>query len=377
MKIKKIISMLLLAAFLFAGILSLPALAMATPPRDIYSEEEMTVLKILNKERVMEGLSPLGMTVKLQEAADIRAKEVAVSFSHTRPDGTSCFTVLNQLGISSDTRGENAAWGHISAVGVMNAWMNSDAHRENILSAEYSHIGIGLDSTSYNWVLLLTGICKYNNMELIFSSSDVSYTAGKEIEDYGIIVALNCDKHGTAYLSLISEMCSGYNMNKTGEQTISVKYNDMSVHFTLDVEKPPESPSLTFTMDKAMLTISGIAPETSLEDLLKNLKNEEILVVDKDGNEITEGAFVGTGAKVALPGNEGNALDEYTVIVTGDVNGDGKLSASDARQALRASAGLEKLEGVYFNAANVNNSETLTASSARKILCVSARLELF
>ena len=55
---------------------------------------------------------PLAMgDAKLQAAADERAKEVAKVASHTRPDGTNCFTVLKEYGVSDTATGEDAAWG--------------------------------------------------------------------------------------------------------------------------------------------------------------------------------------------------------------------------------------------------------------------------
>lgn len=55
------------------------------------------VLALVNAERAKENLAPLAMgDAKLQAAADERAKEVAKVASHTRPDGTNCFTVLKE-----------------------------------------------------------------------------------------------------------------------------------------------------------------------------------------------------------------------------------------------------------------------------------------
>lgn len=70
------------------------------------------VLALVNAERAKENLAPLAMgDAKLQAAADERAKEVAKVASHTRPDGTNCFTVLKEYGVSDTATGENAAWG--------------------------------------------------------------------------------------------------------------------------------------------------------------------------------------------------------------------------------------------------------------------------
>ena len=61
----------------------------------------------------------------------------------------------------------------------------------------------------------------------------------------------------------------------------------------------------------------------------------------------------------------------------GDVDGDGSIAAADARLALRASVGLEKLTDTQFKSADVNNDNKVTASDARTILRVSVGLEKF
>ena len=65
------------------------------------------------------------------------------------------------------------------------------------------------------------------------------------------------------------------------------------------------------------------------------------------------------------------------VIIKGDLNGDGNISASDAREALRASAKLTNLLSPYFLAGDLNGDNTITAGEARKILRVSSKLDTF
>lgn len=104
---------------------------------------EEQVLSIVNSERAKYGLSPLTYDSTLARAADIRAVEIRTLFSHTRPDGTSCFTVLDEVGYSYRSAGENIAYGQSTAEEVMTAWMNSEGHRANILG-DYTFIGIGV-----------------------------------------------------------------------------------------------------------------------------------------------------------------------------------------------------------------------------------------
>lgn len=127
--------------------------------RDTATVYEMEVANIVNKERAAMGLEPLEYDYKLAEAAGVRAKELEKKFSHTRPDGTACFTVLGEYGIEYWTCGENIAAGQKTPEEVMNAWMNSPGHYMNIMGY-YTHIGVGyyVDANGRpNWVQLFVG----------------------------------------------------------------------------------------------------------------------------------------------------------------------------------------------------------------------------
>jgi len=68
-------------------------------------------------------------------------------------------------------------------------------------------------------------------------------------------------------------------------------------------------------------------------------------------------------------------VDYVEPITKGDVNGDGKITAADARQALRASARLENLNEKEKSAADINGDGKVSADDARTILRKSAKLE--
>ena len=101
------------------------------------------VLELVNKARAAQGVDALTLDPDLCKAAAIRAEELGTYFSHDRPNGASCFTVFEEVGIKSyHAAGENIASRYADANAVMNGWMNSPGHRANILSEDYSRIGI-------------------------------------------------------------------------------------------------------------------------------------------------------------------------------------------------------------------------------------------
>ena len=118
-----------------------------------------TVWAIVNEERQKAGRGELDWSDTLSEAASERAKELTELFSHSRPDGRDCFTVLSEYSIGSMAAGENIAMGQRTPQEVMNAWMNSKGHRENILNASFDTIGVGCyeENGVYYWVQLFIG----------------------------------------------------------------------------------------------------------------------------------------------------------------------------------------------------------------------------
>lgn len=122
------------------------------------SEYAQEVVRLVNEERAKNGLSALTIDYTAAKAADVRAGEIESYFSHTRPDGSSCFTALSQAGVSYMGAGENIAKGQRTPAEVMNGWMNSPGHRANILNEKFTKIGVSYKMVNGTpcWVQLFT-----------------------------------------------------------------------------------------------------------------------------------------------------------------------------------------------------------------------------
>lgn len=107
------------------------------------------VIALTNKERERVGLQSLEAQNALMELAQIRAEEISEKFSHIRPDGVR----ISELGY-----GENISKGRSSPSAVVNAWMNSEGHKTNILYTKYQNIGVGcfVKDGTYYWVQLFS-----------------------------------------------------------------------------------------------------------------------------------------------------------------------------------------------------------------------------
>jgi hypothetical protein len=109
-------------------------------------EYRQEIIRLVNAEREKAGLPALYADEKAMEYAQIRAQEITVSYSHTRPNGLQ--KPYDEIGALN----ENIAGGGIPDA-VMKAWMNSPGHRGNILNKEAFAIGVGCYWTgaSYFW----------------------------------------------------------------------------------------------------------------------------------------------------------------------------------------------------------------------------------
>ena len=117
------------------------------------------VIRVVNIERTVAGVPPLEMNTRLREAANIRARELPALFSHNRPDGRAWHTALVDVGVRPFGSGENIASGHTTPTAVVIAWMNSPAHRDNVLAWNFTQIGVGVYQDAngiVHWVQLFS-----------------------------------------------------------------------------------------------------------------------------------------------------------------------------------------------------------------------------
>ncbi|AIC95103.1 MULTISPECIES: CAP domain-containing protein [Shouchella] len=109
------------------------------------SEEEQQMVDLVNSARAESGLAPLEIDQELTEVARVKAQDMIDNnyFAHESPTYGSPFQMMDHFGITYQTAGENLA-GNQTVEQAHTALMNSQGHRENILSSNYSEVGIGI-----------------------------------------------------------------------------------------------------------------------------------------------------------------------------------------------------------------------------------------
>jgi hypothetical protein len=109
------------------------------------SQFDAELLRLTNAERTQRGLSALTLNAQLGQAAQHHAADMAQQnyFSHTGKNGSSMGDRVKATGYRYSYAGENIATGQQTPAAVLNAWMNSEGHRKNILSPNFTEIGFG------------------------------------------------------------------------------------------------------------------------------------------------------------------------------------------------------------------------------------------
>lgn len=138
-----------------------PAETTQAPETGAYSvsAEEREVVRLVNEIRRSNGLSELTLNEELSRVARIKSEDMAKNnyFSHNSPTYGSPFDMMKRFGISYRAAGENIAKGQRSAQAVVDAWMNSEGHRANILNPSFTRIGVGFTSYGYHWTQMFIG----------------------------------------------------------------------------------------------------------------------------------------------------------------------------------------------------------------------------
>jgi len=104
------------------------------------------LLEGTNEERAKANLSPLKLNTQLTVAAQKKAAHMFQNdyWAHFAPDGTSPWDFIKQSGYSYEYAGENLAKNFLFSQNVVDAWMNSPSHRENLLRKEYTDVGFAV-----------------------------------------------------------------------------------------------------------------------------------------------------------------------------------------------------------------------------------------
>lgn len=299
------------------------------------------VFEYTNLQRKNDGLSVLTYDKALTEAAMRRAEEIALNFSHTRPDGTKWSTVSNKA------NGENIAAGQESPDEVISSWMHSDGHRENILRSRFKSIGIGcffLYDTFY-WVQLFSAsnassqptqtgktevyettveisTSKVGNIIVDFSKRKLNVKVGETLEVIQVYLE-NGEYIGDEYLL--------YPVEKSSATFTSSNNNIATIDSNGTIYAKAEGTvNITVTVGPKSQTYAvTILPNPDYKPEVKEPSKPEIKEEEKKEEKEEEETKTEEKVETKKPVLE-QITDEYGTYIKGDVNGDGMINSIDS-----------------------------------------------
>ncbi len=127
---------------------------------------------------------------------------------------------------------------------------------------------------------------------------------------------------------------------------------------------PEQNYSLELTDGNGTLSLSdsyllGLSEKQTSENVISQFLRPETISISENENNLSDSDFVGTGCLIYTKKNS-QVMDSATVIVLGDVNGDGKVTTNDYIKIKKHFSQESKLEGIYFRAADVDEDNRIT-----------------
>ena len=260
----------------------------------IYNKKEWQVLAQTNAIRLSMGIPALTTFSGMQQACDLREEELTRLMDHFRPDGRVCFTALDDLDVPYSVAGENIAGGYETAASVVNGWMNSPGHRANMLDPGFTHMGVGYlqKNTGYRhfWVQMFCDWYSERTKKISLENTEHLFVKrGTKISDMGIVLHAENSVYGDCVAPLIDEMCTGYNPNMDGTQTVTARYDGCETEFTVNVSETGAGVTLDKYSAKVLLgstlQLNAIVhPENAPDRSLTWISSDEtVATVDENG----------------------------------------------------------------------------------------------
>lgn len=233
------------------------------------------VYQRVNQERAAKGLSALHLDKELTETAMQRAAEIAIYYSHMRPDGSECFSIFPNQNVCG---AENIAIGYKNAESVMNGWLNSAGHYANIMDSDMKNIGIGCfvdDRGSCYWVQCFDGDTVYSetsNTNRIVSrtisvKSDFISLYAKEKETY------KCNDTTASSEMIIRNLNSEYGYGLPALDNTSFKFAS-------------SNPSVAEVDENGIITLKGAGTAEITATLKGNVPLSVTTIIEKKDHQI-------------------------------------------------------------------------------------------
>jgi uncharacterized protein YkwD len=137
--------------------------------RAVMAMDNNEIFTLINQERLNNGIGKVAISNRLQYAAEQKLIDIQkyIYWSHSNPTtNTVWWYFIRQVGYWGEI-GENLARNYQNSQQVIQAWLNSAKHKENLLNTKYSEIGIAIGEVAYpegKKIVIITEYGKPNNL---------------------------------------------------------------------------------------------------------------------------------------------------------------------------------------------------------------------
>lgn len=230
--------------------------------------------------------------------------------------------------------------------------VNSDHKVNAIIQKEEDCVSIALDRETYNMMegysySLVADVKNAPDSEIFWESDDESIAI---VDGNGMVTAVS---DGIAVITatiLDKEIFATCYIEISKNPAMSIKANEDSKYTIVDD------------------CLIGISPSSNtVNDVLNQIESENVKIYSND-DLIIDTEVVSTGDTIRLYDKFGECIDELTLVVVGDVNGDGNTGVADASFITRVLVGKESLIGCYLLAGDVNADGSVNNKDASVIM---------
>ena len=173
--------------------------------------EARKLLEMVNSARSAVGVASLKWDATLEQTALQRAAELAASYSHTRPDGSTCFSAWPKGFMAA---GENIAWGYANATAVNQGWTDSPGHYANMVNG---------DVTTFAAACFVDAMGFLNWVECFSTGSGTGFTSEALNGTIARTVTVVPDAAGGINLSCVADVSDGLTLTKGSSRGLGGK----------------------------------------------------------------------------------------------------------------------------------------------------------
>jgi hypothetical protein len=238
----------------------------------------------------------------------------------------------------------------------------SDAVISNVTAAGYTVTCTVTDDWGVNTVAFPTWT--HNNGQDDLADNFMNTQKGtKDGNTYTFVVKASDHNNETGFYTthIYAKDCAG--------NTISLPLDPVEVKDPSSVEPTLEEITLVSSSIYTIgdLMVNGVTESTSVDSLLKQFQNKTLEVVDGKGMVISGSAIVGTGAQINLYEND-KIIDSVSVVVLGDVDGNGIVDTTDIVRVKAAFLGSFMLDDAESNAADVDGNGIIDTTDYMRVM---------